>query len=110
MASGRSPCLAPHLPFGKDDPMLVLSRRLNAKLLFPAIQAAVRVLDTRRGVVRLGIEAPSEVAVLREEVQQRHAEWATQPVSAPASVPTTAKLSDTKLQDASVLLGVARLQ
>jgi two-component system, OmpR family, response regulator len=106
----RQECLAAHLPFAKDDPMLVLARRLNEKILFPGIHAAVRVLDIRRGVVRLGIDAPPDVTILREEVQQRQAAWATAPVSAPTSVPPTARLSDAKLQDASVLLGVARLQ
>ena len=48
--------------------MLVLSRKLNEKLLFPGIGAAVRVVSIKPGVVRLGIEAPPGVAVLREEL------------------------------------------
>src|SRR4051812_29185682 len=51
--------------------MLVLSRRLNEKILLPAIDTAVQVVAIKNGVVRLGIEAPPEVAVLREELQQR---------------------------------------
>jgi carbon storage regulator CsrA len=90
--------------------MLVLSRRLNESIVFPGVHAAVRVLDIRRGIVRLGIDAPPDVVVMRQEVQQRQAEWATEPARAPAPVPSTAKISDAKLQEASVLLGVAPLQ
>jgi two-component system, OmpR family, response regulator len=49
--------------------MLVLSRKINEKLLFPGIQAAVQVVAIKSGVVRLGVEAPPEVAVLRAELQ-----------------------------------------
>ena len=49
--------------------MLVLSRRLQEKLYFPSIGLILHVLSVRRGAVRLGIEAPPEVTVLREEVQ-----------------------------------------
>jgi carbon storage regulator CsrA len=53
--------------------MLVLSRRLNETILFPGINTAVRVVSCKRGAVRLGIEAPPEVTVLRGEVQSRPA-------------------------------------
>jgi carbon storage regulator len=55
--------------------MLVLSRRLHETILIPAVNAAVRVVAIKPGVVRLGIEAPPDVAVWREEVQERLAEW-----------------------------------
>jgi carbon storage regulator CsrA len=48
--------------------MLVLTRRANEKILFPAINTAVGIVAIKPGVVRLGIEAPSEVVVLREEL------------------------------------------
>jgi len=48
--------------------MLVLTRRLNERLLIPCIQTAVQVLAARPTGVRLGITAPPEVTVLREEV------------------------------------------
>jgi carbon storage regulator CsrA len=48
--------------------MLILSRRLNQKVLFPGINASVRVVSCKGNVVRLGIEAPPEVTILREEV------------------------------------------
>ena len=54
--------------------MLVLSRRLNEKVLFPSINTAVRVVSIKGGTVRLGIEAPPEVTILRAELQDRTAE------------------------------------
>ena len=49
--------------------MLVLSRRRNEKICFPGFRTVIQVLNVTRGAVTLGIEAPPEVAVLREEVQ-----------------------------------------
>ncbi|MBI1918728.1 MAG: carbon storage regulator [Planctomycetes bacterium] len=48
--------------------MLVLTRRVKERLLIPCIQMAVQVLAARPTGVRLGIIAPPEVTVLREEV------------------------------------------
>jgi carbon storage regulator CsrA len=60
--------------------MLVLSRRLNEKLVFPSIPATIQVVTIKPGAVRLGIDAPPEVTVLREEVRDRSAQWqATNP-------------------------------
>jgi carbon storage regulator CsrA len=53
--------------------MLVLSRRLNERVLFPTIRAAIQVVAVKAGVVRLGISAPADVPVLREEVSMRPA-------------------------------------
>jgi carbon storage regulator len=51
--------------------MLVLSRRLAEKLLFPAFNVTVEVLSIRSNQVRLGIEAPPTVAILRGELRPR---------------------------------------
>src|SRR5260370_26714833 len=51
--------------------MLVLSRKVHQKILFPGIHAAVEVVAIKGGAVRLGIEAPPGIVVLREELQQR---------------------------------------
>ncbi len=55
--------------------MLVLSRKKNEKILIgPDIY--IQIVDIRGDKVRLGIEAPTEVAVDREEVfaaKQRNA-------------------------------------
>jgi two-component system, OmpR family, response regulator len=51
--------------------MLVLSRRPNEKLVFPTVPASVQVVSIKPGVVRLGVEAPANVPVFREEVMER---------------------------------------
>ena len=48
--------------------MLVLSRKLNERLVFPAFGTIVQVLGVRSNSVRLGIDAPPDVEVLREEL------------------------------------------
>ena len=55
--------------------MLVLSRRLNQKILIPGMNMSITVVGFKPGQVRLGIQAPPEVTVLREEVPDRTAEW-----------------------------------
>jgi carbon storage regulator CsrA len=51
--------------------MLVLSRRTDEKVVFPSINATLRVVAAKTGLVRLGIEAPEDVPVFREEVLAR---------------------------------------
>lgn len=48
--------------------MLVLSRRENQRFCFPNLGISVSVLRTAGKVVRLGIDAPKEIRVVREEV------------------------------------------
>jgi carbon storage regulator CsrA len=49
--------------------MLVISRRPKEKIVFPAIDTCIQVLGLRQGQVRLGIKAPPDLVVLREELQ-----------------------------------------
>jgi carbon storage regulator CsrA len=51
--------------------MLVLSRRHNEKILLPTIGTTIEVLDIKGDRVRLGIDAPSDVTILREELAAR---------------------------------------
>lgn len=48
--------------------MLVLSRKVGERILI-GDQVTVTVVRVTGGGVRLGIEAPSEMAVIREELQ-----------------------------------------
>jgi carbon storage regulator CsrA len=48
--------------------MLVLSRKENEKVLFPHLGIALQILRVGGGKVRLGIEAPGDVAILRHEI------------------------------------------
>lgn len=60
--------------------MLVLSRKLHEKILFPDFQTTVEVVAIKSGVVRLGIVALPNVKVLREELQARAAERGAVPM------------------------------
>ena len=51
--------------------MLVLSRRTHEKILLPALGVTIQVVSVRAGVVRIGVQAPPDVAVFREEILQR---------------------------------------
>ncbi len=51
--------------------MLVLSRRVNESIIIPGLNVTVRVVGVQGGKVRLGIEAPKDVALLREELAPR---------------------------------------
>src|SRR5690348_18444547 len=51
-----------------DPPMLVLSRKENEKILFPHLGIALQILRVGGGKVRLGVEAPSDVSVVRYEI------------------------------------------
>lgn len=50
--------------------MLILTRRLNETLMI-GDDVTVTVLGVKGGQVRLGINAPKDVAVHREEVYER---------------------------------------
>lgn len=48
--------------------MLVLSRRESDKVLFPSLGISVEVLRVQGNKVRLGIDAPEDVPILRHEI------------------------------------------
>ena len=60
--------------------MLVLSTRLNEKILLPDVNTAIEVVAIQSNSVRLGISAPEEVRILRENVPDKVAEWGPEPV------------------------------
>jgi carbon storage regulator len=51
--------------------MLVLSRKIGERILVPHCDLAVTVLALEGKTVRLGISAPEDIAVYREEVWHR---------------------------------------
>jgi carbon storage regulator len=53
--------------------MLVLSRKVGEKIVIPGLEAEITVVAVKGRAVRLGILAPAEVAVRREEVIRREA-------------------------------------
>jgi carbon storage regulator len=57
--------------------MLILTRRLGERIMVPGCQLTITVCAIQGRSVRLGISAPAEVQVLREELwQQRGLETA----------------------------------
>lgn len=92
--------------------MLVLSRRLAQKLVFPGIQTTVQIVSVKPGVVRLGIDAPEHIAVYREELLDR---TALQTAAASRSLPKSKSdesthLLNNLLNTNSVGLGLLRRQ
>src|SRR5688572_16426211 len=73
--------------------MLVLSRCLYEKIVIPSINTSIQVLAARSGRFRVGIEAPSDVAVLREEVLVRGGS------QEPATIPLPAAIDSAKLRE-----------
>lgn len=65
--------------------MLVLSRRPGQKVVFPGLGIEIEVLRSRGAVTRLGIEAPEDVVVLREEIMDRSPREAAQPAGMSAA-------------------------
>jgi carbon storage regulator CsrA len=51
--------------------MLLLSRRVGERIFFPGIGAYIKILAVNGGTVRLSIEAPPEILILREELLAR---------------------------------------
>ena len=51
--------------------MLILTRRVGESLFINDDEVAVTVLGVKGNQVRLGIDAPDDVSILREEVYQR---------------------------------------
>jgi carbon storage regulator CsrA len=100
--------------------MLVISRKSHEKILIPAIRACIHVAAVQPGVVRVAINAPPEVAILRGEVVDRAREWG-QPLQQPPAPPTAPTIVPSKprksarrmrkrLRLACMTLGLARLQ
>jgi carbon storage regulator CsrA len=96
--------------------MLVLSRKSQETIVLPSLGISVQILEIRPGVVRLGINAPPEVTVMRGELSHREAEWGRgQPRAADgAAAPVTSREFTGSLLDSltstGVGLGLLRLQ
>ena len=61
--------------------MLVLSRREKEKIVFPNLGITVELLRSKGKVAQLGIDAPQDVKVLREEVYQRQGGKDSEPMA-----------------------------
>jgi carbon storage regulator CsrA len=63
--------------------MLVLTARLREKVLFPDLHTSVEVLSLQASGVKLGIEAPEEIRILREGLPDRLVEWGSNEENGP---------------------------
>jgi carbon storage regulator len=66
--------------------MLVLSRRTSEKILLPSLDVTVQVVSIRPGQVRIGIEAPPNVQVLRAEIAHQYPPSAGLPPVVPSNI------------------------
>jgi carbon storage regulator CsrA len=48
--------------------MLVLSRHQGEKIVLPGLGVTIQVVAIKPGVVRIGIEAPPEIPIVRQEI------------------------------------------
>lgn len=51
--------------------MLVLTRR-DREIICIGPDIAVQILSIRNGIVRIGIEAPADVAIVRDEIKDQY--------------------------------------
>ena len=65
--------------------MLVLSRRQDEKIVFPNLGITVEILRIGGQAVRIGVDAPSDVRVLRHELAEKLGEVVTRDAGFPKS-------------------------
>jgi carbon storage regulator CsrA len=65
--------------------MLVLSRHVNQEIVFPSLGITVSVVRVQGSTVRVGIEAPSDIRVLRGELTRASHEVSQQREMAPSA-------------------------
>jgi carbon storage regulator CsrA len=93
--------------------MLVLTRRPNEKLVFPGTNTTVQVVGIKAGAVRLGIDAPPNVEVWREELlatARTPAAGAAYGEKMPAPIRALERLVEKRLGIVGQGLGVLRAQ
>lgn len=54
----------------RDDTMLVLSRKVGEKILI-GDNISVTIVRVAQGTVRVGVEAPQELPIVREEIRDQ---------------------------------------
>ena len=56
----------------REAQMLVLSRKIDQKVVLPGLDVTIQVVRCRASGVTLGIEAPPQIRILREELQSQN--------------------------------------
>lgn len=57
--------------------MLLLNRRVNESVIIADGLIRIVIVDIRRGMVRIGIDAPEDIDVNREEVYEKNCQART---------------------------------
>ena len=60
--------------------MLVLTRKIGERIVVPHCDLAITVIAVQGKAVRLGISAPADIPVYREEVWQKFAQETVGPI------------------------------
>lgn len=77
-------------PYDREDFLLVLARKANESVLMGGHDTIrqpgghsikITVLEVRGSIVRLGIEAPAEVAIIRDELVEPYTERDVIPIA-----------------------------
>jgi carbon storage regulator len=71
--------------------MLVLSRKLGERILVPHCELAVTIVAIEGNTVRLGVSAPAEIDVYREELWRKICEQPAPSAALRSSKPGGAK-------------------
>lgn len=93
--------------------MLVLSRREHERIVLPEVGVVVEVLAVKGHSARLGIEAPPELAVIREELLQAAADRQSCAPARPARdwpSPRRALVVDDDRNECELLAGFLRAE
>jgi carbon storage regulator len=61
----------------KEMPMLILNRKLNESIIIDD-RIEIKILEIVDGKIKIGIEAPKEISVLRKEIYEEIKEENTQ--------------------------------
>lgn len=69
--------------------MLVLSRRIDQKVSFPGLGITVQILGIKGSSVKVGVDAPLEIRVIREELADQDLEKGKLPKATPSAQPKT---------------------
>ncbi len=89
--------------------MLVLSRRQDDKIVFPNLGITVEILKIAGRSVRVGVDAPSDVRVLRHELAEKEGVATGTQVRGPQTKPSDHQLRN-RLNRATIGLQLAQKQ
>jgi carbon storage regulator CsrA len=90
--------------------MLVLSRRLNERIVLPGTNTVIEVIAIKPHAVRLGVQAPAHVAVYREEVLARDDVTPSPPAAADRALRQLDHVLSNRLNVATVGVALLRRQ